>query len=81
MDKCNEAREAGNKAFEDQQYPEAVKHYQEALKRGPPDVNTEAYKVGIQGRDTRAAIFSRPYHLSYLVPVRVWTVRCVGVRA
>lgn len=26
-------------------YPEAVQHYSEALRRGPPSVNTEAYKL------------------------------------
>ena len=32
-------------AFQGQQYPEAVKHYTEALARGPPDVNPEAHKL------------------------------------
>ena len=32
-------------AFKEQKYPEAVKFYTEALKRGPPAVNPEAYKV------------------------------------
>ena len=32
-------------AFNAQQYPEAVKHYTEALARGPPDVNPDAHKL------------------------------------
>lgn len=32
-------------AFKEGRYPEAVRHYQEALKRGPPSVNPEAHKV------------------------------------
>lgn len=32
-------------AFKEGRYPEAVQHYQEALKRGPPSVNPEAHKV------------------------------------
>ncbi|GIL51593.1 hypothetical protein Vafri_7436 [Volvox africanus] len=38
-------REKGNTAFKEQRYPEAVQAYQEALKRGPPTVNPEAYKL------------------------------------
>ncbi|GFR40723.1 hypothetical protein Agub_g1331 [Astrephomene gubernaculifera] len=38
-------REKGNTAFKEQRYPEAVQAYQEALKRGPPAVNPEAYKL------------------------------------
>lgn len=45
MDKSNEAKELGGQAFKDMKYPEAVAHYQEALKRGPPSVNPEAYKL------------------------------------
>lgn len=45
VDKCNEEREKGNTAFKEQRYPEAVVAYQEALKRGPPQVNPEAYKL------------------------------------
>ena len=30
---------------QDMKYPEAVQHYSEALRRGPPSVNTEAYKL------------------------------------
>ncbi len=36
---------AGNLAFKEARYPEAVKHYSEALKRGPPGVNPEAHKL------------------------------------
>ena len=32
-------------AFKEQKYPEAVKHYSEALARGPPEVNPEAHKL------------------------------------
>eukprot|EP00891_Asterochloris_glomerata_P001859 jgi/Astpho2/1859/Aster-00384 len=45
MDLSNEEREKGNQAFKDQNYPEAVKHYTEALERGPPSVNPEAHKL------------------------------------
>lgn len=33
MAKCEEERELGNAAFKEARYPEAVGHYQEALKR------------------------------------------------
>lgn len=45
LELCSEEKEKGNAAFKDQKYPEAVKHYSEALKRGPPSVNQEAYKL------------------------------------
>jgi stress-induced-phosphoprotein 1 len=32
-------------AFKEQKYPEAVRHYTEALARGPPGVNPEAHKL------------------------------------
>ena len=32
-------------AFKEQKYPEAVKHYTEALARGPPEVNADAHKL------------------------------------
>ncbi len=45
MDKCAEEREKGNQAFKDMKYPEAVQHYTEALRRGPPAINPEAHKL------------------------------------
>ncbi|GIL86810.1 hypothetical protein Vretimale_15617 [Volvox reticuliferus] len=45
MDLAEVEREKGNTAFKEQRYPEAVQAYQEALKRGPPAVNPEAYKL------------------------------------
>ncbi|CAL5222224.1 g4557 [Coccomyxa viridis] len=45
MDISNEEREKGNQAFNEQKYPEAVKHYTEALARGPPEVNPDAHKL------------------------------------
>lgn len=35
----------GAQAFKDQDYPKAVKHYTEALARGPPNVNPDAHKL------------------------------------
>ena len=40
-----EIRIACLQAFNEQQYPEAVKHYTEALARGPPEVNPDAHKL------------------------------------
>lgn len=45
LEKCAEEKEAGNTAFKEARYPDAVQHYTEALKRGPPSVNSEAYKL------------------------------------
>jgi len=45
LDESIKEKEAGNEAFKQQKYPEAVKHYTEALRRGPPEVNPEAYKL------------------------------------
>lgn len=45
LDACAVERELGNAAFKGARYPDAVKHYSEALKRGPSVVNAEAYKL------------------------------------
>eukprot|EP00879_Flechtneria_rotunda_P009158 GHRR01009588.1.p1 GENE.GHRR01009588.1~~GHRR01009588.1.p1 ORF type:complete len:493 (+),score=199.13 GHRR01009588.1:1014-2492(+) len=45
MDISSQEKELGNTAFKEARYPEAVQHYQEALKRGPPSVNPEAHKL------------------------------------
>lgn len=45
MEKCAEEREKGNQMFKDMKYPEAVAAYSEALRRGPPSVNPDAYKI------------------------------------
>lgn len=38
LEKCAEEKEEGNQAFKLQDFPTAVRHYSEALKRGPPGV-------------------------------------------
>ena len=55
MEICSEEKVKGNAAFKEQKYPEAVKHYTEALKRGPPHVNEEAYKL----YSNRAACYTK----------------------
>jgi stress-induced-phosphoprotein 1 len=55
MGLCTEEKEKGNAAFKLQNYPEAVKHYSEALKRGPAGVNEEAYKL----YSNRAACYTK----------------------
>eukprot|EP00884_Botryococcus_braunii_P003465 jgi/Botrbrau1/13119/Bobra.0187s0076.1 len=55
LDISNEEREKGNQAFKEQKFPEAVKHYTEAIARGPPSVNPEAYKL----YSNRAACYTK----------------------
>lgn len=42
---CEQEREKGNTAFKEARYADAVAHYTEALKRGPPEENPEAFKL------------------------------------
>lgn len=55
LEKSVEEKEAGNKAFKEARYPDAVQHYTEALKRGPPSVNPEAHKL----YSNRAACYTK----------------------
>jgi stress-induced-phosphoprotein 1 len=52
---AEEEKEAGNAAFAKQDYPAAVGHYSEALKRGPAEVWPEAHKV----HSNRAACYTK----------------------
>ena len=45
LGKAEEEKEAGNVAFKAADYPTAIKHYTDALHRGPPTQWPEAYKV------------------------------------
>ena len=55
MAKCAEAKEKGNAFFKEQNFPEAVKMYTDAIKRGPPAVNPECYKI----YSNRAACYTK----------------------
>ena len=55
MEICNEEKDKGNEAFKAQKYPDAIKHYTEALRRGPPSVNGEAHKL----YSNRAACYTK----------------------
>lgn len=45
VDKAAAAKAEGNKAFTEGRFPDAVGHYTEAIRRGPPEVNDECYKI------------------------------------
>ena len=55
MSPCSHATYLCAQAFNEQRYPEAVKHYTEALARGPPDVNPDAHKL----YSNRAACYTK----------------------
>ena len=55
MGLCTEEKDKGNAAFKAQNYPDAIKHYTEALRRGPPSVNEEAHKL----YSNRAACYTK----------------------
>lgn len=53
--KADEEKEAGNAAFREARYPDAVKHYTEALARGPPGSYPDAHKL----LSNRAACYTK----------------------
>lgn len=55
LEQSVQEKDKGNDAFKQQNYPAAVQHYTEALKRGPPSVNPEAYKL----YSNRAACYTK----------------------
>lgn len=55
LELSNAEKDKGNEAFRLQNYPDAVRYYTEALKRGPPAVNPEAHKL----YSNRAACYTK----------------------
>ena len=55
LSSCSQAALPCSQAFNEQKYPEAVKHYTEALARGPPEVNPDAHKL----YSNRAACYTK----------------------